>query len=124
MYLWDWTMAQGIGARNENFIASHLLKAVQFWTDAGLGNFGLYYLRDTLKREVDFLITKDNQPWFLVEAKTSEQRISPWLCYFQQQTKAPFAFQVSLDKPFVNRDCFIEGQPLLVPARTFLSQLI
>lgn len=124
VYLWDWTMAHTPGARNENFIASHLLKATQFWTDAGFGDFGLYYLRDTLKREVDFLVTQNDKPWFLVEAKTSEQGISPSLYYFQEQTKAPFAFQVAIDKPFVNRDCFIEGKPLLIPARTFLSQLI
>lgn len=124
VYLWDWTMAHGDGARNENFIASHLLKATQFWTDAGFGNYGLYYLRDTLKREVDFLVTKEDKPWLLVEAKTSTQSISPALYYFQEQVKAPFAFQISMDMPFVNRTCFVEGKPILVPARTFLSQLV
>lgn len=124
VFLWDWTMAPDTGARNENFIASHLLKATQFWTDRGFGSYELYYLRDTAKREVDFLVTKNDEPWFLVEAKTSDQGISPSLSYFQQQTKAPFAFQVSIDSPFIDRDCFIEGIPLRVPARTFLSQLI
>jgi hypothetical protein len=124
VFLWDWTMAQDVGARNENFIASHLLKATQFWTDRGFGSYELYYLRDTARREVDFLVTKNEEPWFLVEAKTSEQGISPSLSYFQKQTKAPFAFQVSIDGSFIDRDCFIEGSPLRVPARTFLSQLI
>lgn len=124
VYLWDWTMTHNLGARNENFIASHLLKAVQFWTDSGFGNFQLYFLRDTQKREVDFLVTKNDEPWFLVEAKNSAQSISSALYHFQEQTKAPFAFQVSLEKPFVDRDCFINGQPLVVPARTLLSQLI
>lgn len=123
-YLWDWTMAHDTGARNENFIASHLLKATQFWTDAGFGDFELYYLRDTAKREVDFLVTKNEEPWFLVEAKSSERGISPSLYYFQEQTKAPYAFQVAIDKPFVDRGCFIGGSPIQVPARTFLSQLI
>jgi len=124
VFLWDWTMTHNPGARSANFIASHLFKATQFWTDAGFGNFELYYLRDTAKREVDFLITKDDQPWFLVEAKTSAHGISPALHYFQGETKAPFAFQVSLDKPFVNQDCFLEGKPIHVPARTLLSQLV
>jgi predicted AAA+ superfamily ATPase len=124
VFLWDWTMTHSLSARTENFIASHLLKAVQFWTDAGFGDFALYYLRDTAKREVDFLVTKDDQPWFLVEAKTSAHGISPALHYFQKETKAPFAFQVFLDKPFVNADCFLEGAPIHVPARTFLSQLV
>ncbi len=117
-------MAHDIGARNENFIASHLLKATQFWTDSGFENFGLYYLRDLSKREVDFLVTKEDEPWFLVETKTSEQGISPSLYHFQEQTKAPFAFQVAIDKAFVDQDCFIEGPPISVPARTFLSQLV
>ena len=124
IYLWDWTMVKDVGARNENFIASHLLKAIQFWTDAGFGTYQLHFLRDTAKREVDFLVTQNQEPWFLVECKTSDQGISPSLYYFQQQTKASFAFQVSMQKPFVDRTCFIEGKPLLVPAQTLLSQLV
>lgn len=124
VFLWDWTMAQDLGARNENFIASHLLKATQFWTDAGFGDYQLYYLRDTAKREVDFLVTKDDKPWFLAEVKTSDHAISPSLYYFQEKTNAPFAFQISLNAPFVQRDCFIDHQPILVPARTLLSQLV
>lgn len=124
VYLWDWTIAQDPGARNENFVASHLLKATQFWSDAGFGDFGLYYLRDTAKREVDFLVTKNDEPWFLVEVKTSGKGLSPSLYYFQEQTKSPFAFQVAIEKPFADRDCFIEGPPIEVPARTFLSQLV
>jgi len=124
VFLWDWSMVQDLGARAENFIASHLLKATQYWTDSGLGSYQLYYLRDTQKREVDFLVTKDDKPWFLAEVKKSEQPISPSLHYFQEQTKAPFAFQVVLEAPYVDKDCFIEGKPLQVPARTLLSQLI
>ncbi len=124
IYLWDWSMAKDAGARNENFIASHLLKAVQFWTDAGFGDYGLYYLRDKLKREVDFLVSKNGEPWFLVETKTSEKGISPSLHYFQKETKAPHAFQVILERPYIDQDCFSRNDPVLVPARTFLSQLI
>lgn len=124
IYLWDWSMAKEIGARNENFVASHLLKAVQFWTDSGLGNYGLYYLRDKSKREVDFLVTKEGEPWFLVETKTADKGISPALHYFKKETKAPFAFQVSFERPFVDRDCFAIREPVFVPARTLLSQLV
>jgi predicted AAA+ superfamily ATPase len=58
-YLWDWTQCTDTGARNENFIASHLLKAVHFWTDLGLGSYDLHFLRDKEKREVDFLVSRD-----------------------------------------------------------------
>lgn len=64
VYLWDWSMAEGDGPRAENLVASHLLKAVQWWTDVGIGSFELFYLRDKAKREVDFLVARDEQPWF------------------------------------------------------------
>ena len=60
-YLWDWAYLKNPGARAENFVAVHLLKAVHFWTDRGFGEFGLHYLRDKEKREVDFIVTRDGR---------------------------------------------------------------
>jgi len=105
-YLWDWTMVNETGARNENMIACHLLKAVHFWTDIGLGNFGLYFLRTKDKREVDFLISRDEKPWFLVEVKTGDGPLNKNLSYFQKATLSRHAFQVTIDAPYVNADCF------------------
>lgn len=125
VFLWDWSIVKDPGARAENFIASHLLKATHFWTDVGLGHFGLYYLRDVDKREVDFIITRDGEPWFLVEVKLSANgAISPNLYYYQDQLSVPHAFQVVIDKAFVPRDCFEYRSPVIVPASTFLSQLV
>jgi hypothetical protein len=70
------------------------------------------------------LITKDEKPWILVEAKESDTRLSKSLTYFQSLTKAPFAFQVVNQEPYIDIDCFSLPQPIVVPARTFLSQLI
>jgi predicted AAA+ superfamily ATPase len=126
LYLWDWSLvsAEG-GARFENLVASHLLKSVHWWTDRGLGNFGLYFLRDKLGREVDFLVTKDNVPWFLVETKSGSARdLNPALGYFQNQVGAGHAFQVVARLPFVARDCFEHTSALIAPAATFLSQLV
>lgn len=126
-YLWDWSLCEDEGMRNENFIASHLLKAVHFWTDYGFGDFQLFYLRDKEKREVDFVITKNQKPWILVEAKsTNNKEISSSLKYFHHQTQAPYAFQVVMDLPFVDQDCFqkIYPHPIQVPAKTLLSQLV
>jgi len=125
IYLWDWSNVSDKGARYENFIASHLLKAVNYWTDTGLGDFNLFFLRDKLKREVDFLVTQNNHPWFLVEVKSSSNRnINPNLKYFQSKINAEFAFQVVNDLDFINQDCFTEKNPVIVPDVTFLSQLI
>ena len=124
-YLRDWSSLRDPGARAETLVACHLLKAVEGWTDLGLGDFDLGYLRDKEKREVDFVVVRDGDPWFLVEAKWGEAPLSPSLKHFQDQIGAPFAFQVQLDGAYVDRDPFTRsGRPLVVPARTFLSQLL
>lgn len=124
LYLWDWSVIEEEGRLYENMVASHLLKAVHFWTDRGMGEYDLYYLRTKDKLETDFLVTKNGKPWFLVEVKTKSQGLSPALYHFQEATKAPHAFQVAFDLPFVNRDCFEQKGPIVVPARTLLSQLV
>lgn len=122
-FLRDWAAVEDEGARAETFVACHLLKAVETWEDAGLGRFELRYLRDKEQREVDFLVVRDGKPWFLVEAKKGEGALSPALRYFQGRTKAAHAFQVVVDAPFVDADCFARKDPCVVPARTLLSQL-
>lgn len=125
IYLWDWSTVEDKGKKTENFIACHLLKAVNFWNDMGLGKYNLYYLRDKDKKEVDFLVTENNKPWFLVEVKSSaKESISKNLYYFQKQTGAKHAFQIVFDLPYVEKDCFEYTEPIIVPAKTFLSQLI
>ncbi|MEW5852578.1 MAG: AAA family ATPase [Myxococcota bacterium] len=122
-YLRDWSGVEDEGARAETLVACHLLKAVEMWTDLGLGQFDLFYLRDKEKREVDFVVIRNRKPWFLVDVKASDERLSPWLEHFQQQTRAEHAFQVVLGLPFVDADCFSRRAPTVIPARTFLSQL-
>jgi uncharacterized protein len=122
-FLRDWSGIDDTGQRAETFVACHLLKAVEGWTDLGLGSFELRYLRDKLKREVDFLVVRDRKPWFLVEVKTSDTRLSDSLAYFKQATKAKHAFQAVIEMPFVADDCFSRTDPVVVPARTLLSQL-
>lgn len=125
IYLWDWSLIQDKGHRMENFVASHLLKAVHLWTDRGFGEYDLYFLRDKEKREVDFLVTKNEEPWFLVEVKASANGgLSKSLFHFQKQLEAPHAFQVAFDLPHINKDLFSYSDPILVPATTFLSQLV
>ncbi len=122
-FLRDWSEVPDDGPRFESLVACHLLKAVETWTDQGLGNFELRYLRDKEKREVDFLVVRDEKPWFLVEAKVSDTVLSPSLRHFQDQIQAPHAFQVVRDLEFVQADPFLRERPTVVPARTLLSML-
>jgi predicted AAA+ superfamily ATPase len=124
IYLYDWSTLEDEGFRSENLAAVHLLKAVQLWTDLGFGEFSLHYLRDKLGREVDFLVARDKKPWFLVEVKTSGKRpLHGELYRFQDQTGAAHAFQLAMDLPYADEDCFSRKKPVIVPGLTLLSQL-
>jgi predicted AAA+ superfamily ATPase len=123
-FLRDWSGITDEGQRFETLMACHLLKATDGWTDLGYGQFELRYIRDKQKREIDFVITRDSKPWILVEAKLRDTRLSPALPHFQQLTGAAHAFQVVMHMPFVNANPFDRKGPLIVPARTFLSQLL
>lgn len=77
------------------------------------------------KREVDFLVTRNDEPWFLAEVKSSGKRgLNPNLAYFQDSLHTKHAFQVVFNMEYVECDCFAESQPVRVPAKTFLSQLV
>jgi uncharacterized protein len=121
-FLRDWSAIGSSSARRLTFIACHLLKAVEGWTDLGFGRFELCYVRDKSKREADFLVVRDGKPWFLVGVG-DEPRVMSVLQHFQECTRAAHAFQVVFDGAFTAADCFERHAPVAVSARTFLSQL-
>jgi predicted AAA+ superfamily ATPase len=123
-FLRDWSGLVDDGARAETLVACHLLKAVEGWTDLGLDDFELRYVRDKQKREVDFLVVRNRKPWFLVEVKMTETNLSPSLAHFQAQTKAAHAFQLVVTLPYQPADCFRVHRPVAVPAKTLLGQLL
>lgn len=91
IYLYDWTNIEDHGARFENLIASHLLKACHYWTDTGEGDFNLHYLRNKEKQEIDFLLVKDKKPWMMIECKLHETQIeSKKIDKFQSYFNCPY----------------------------------
>ena len=128
VYPWDWSPVQNEGARIESFVASHLFKAVHWWNDLGLGQFDLFYIRDTTQREVDFLISRDSEPWMIIEVKKSpKEPLSPALKHFAEVLRVPHAYQAVMEMDEVDADCFEAsriGKPIRVPLRTLLSQLV
>ncbi len=42
----------------------------------------------------------------------------------KNEIKAPYVFQVAIELPYIERNCFEEMTPVIVPAKTFLSQLV
>jgi len=104
LYLWDWSIIPETGPRFENFIASHLLKYCHFVEDTEGFSMDLKFLRDTDKREVDFVVLKDGKPLFAVECKTGEKKINPALFYFMERTQIPRFYQVHTgDKDYEKR---------------------
>jgi len=83
IYFFDTAQVEGDeGVRFENLVACALFKEVQYCTDALGGRLDLHYVRTKDGREVDFLITRDRQPSLLIEAKLSDEQISPHLAFF------------------------------------------
>jgi hypothetical protein len=58
-------------------------------SDFGFGAYELWYLRNKEKEEIDFLITENENPIFIVEAKCSDLSISPNLIKFQNALQIP-----------------------------------
>ena len=94
LYFWDWSEVSDHAARFENLIVSHFAKAVDFWNDAGLGRYGIYYIRDKQKRETDLLLTSNKKPALLVEVKLSDRTPSPSLLEHARQAGVPMLLQV------------------------------
>jgi hypothetical protein len=85
IYFYDYVRVPDQGARLENLVAAHLLKRAHFLQDSFGKKSGLFYLRDKEKREVDFLSTIDNKIEYLIEVKTSDDKLSPHLSYYQKR---------------------------------------
>jgi uncharacterized protein len=89
VYLFYLPRLKNRGARFENMVALELWRAVTSWNDLGLGEFGQHFIKNKEKQEVDFLLSRDYEPFLLVEAKLSEQEPSAPLRKFQQALKVP-----------------------------------
>lgn len=94
LYLWDWSMVPDPGARFENMVASQLLKYCHWREDTEGYRMELRYLRDTDRREVDFVVLQDGLPLFAVECKSGEKSIHQNLHYFAERTAIPLFYQV------------------------------
>ena len=78
----------------------------------------LRFLRDTDKREVDFVVLKDKKPIFAVECKRGDRSISPALYYFMERTEIPKFYQVHDGK----KD-YEKGGIRVIPIQAFCREL-
>ena len=96
LYMWDWSQVTSKGIRLENMVSNHLLKYCHFHEDYYGEKMELRFLRNTDKREVDFVVLKNKKPLFAVECKTGESHISKNVYYFRDRTNIPQFYQVHL----------------------------
>jgi predicted AAA+ superfamily ATPase len=120
LYFWDWSHVADPSARFENLVASQLLKYCHFVEDTQGFRMELRYIRDTDKREVDFVVLKDRRPVFAVECKTGEKKPCGAARYFRQRTPIPRFFQVHLGtRDYGNEDSDVR----VLPFRVFCKEL-
>jgi uncharacterized protein len=113
LYLWDWSEVKNPGAKFENMIASHLLKACHYWTDTGEGEFELYYLKTKDKKEIDFLVVKDGKPWLPIEAKLNDTTPSSSFKSFTKFLNTTAFYQI-VNKPNHLKTKTIQGKTVVV----------
>jgi len=114
LYLWDWSQVPGKGERFENLVARQLLKYCHFIEDTEGFRMELRFIRDTDRREVDFVVLKERQPLFAVECKSGEKSPSREIDYFRNRTAIPEFYQDHMGE----RD-FVDRQTRVMPFTTF-----
>ncbi len=75
-YFYDWTLCRDFPSRFENYVALELKILTELWSDEGISEFELYYVRTKEGKETDFLITRGNTPWCFFEVKTKDGAIA------------------------------------------------
>ena len=96
LYLWDWSVCGDEAARFENLVAANLLKFCHHLEDTAGEQMELRFIRDSVGREVDFVVLKNRKPMFGVECKLGERGLSSQIAYFAERTAIPKFYQVHL----------------------------
>ena len=116
LYFFDWSLLPNSGPRFENLLAVSLMRMAARFTEIGLGMFEVMYIRDTAKREVDFILVKDDKPLALFEAKESGGKIAPAIRHFGRTLNIP-CYQIVRD---LDRAETFPDNCILLPAASFL----
>lgn len=121
LFMWDWSLCRTDGARFENLVASNLLKYCHHIEDTLGDEMELCYLRDKMKREVDFVVLKNRKPVFAVECKSGEADISKHIAYFTERTEIPIFYQVHQGgKDYERKDL----RARVLPFRVFAAEIL
>jgi uncharacterized protein len=98
LYMWDWSLCENPAARFENIVASHLLKYCHLVEDTEGDEMSLRFVRDSVGREIDFIVLRNGKPEFGVECKSGGRGLSRNIVYFAARTNIPQFYQVHLEQ--------------------------
>lgn len=118
LYLWDWSGIADEGTRFENLVASQLLKTCHWIEDTRGHKMELRYLRDTSKREIDFVVLQDGIPLYAVEVKLRFKSVPPHFKYFRERTPIPRFYCVHMGS-----EDFEQGVFRILPFQKFVQEL-
>ncbi len=79
----------------------------------------LKFLRDTSKREIDFVVLKNKKLIFTVECTTGERSLFPHIKYSKEISSIPKFCQVHLG----DKDYVIDGNIRVLPFITFCPEV-
>jgi predicted AAA+ superfamily ATPase len=116
LYFSDWSLLFDAGRRFENLLAVALCRMAARFTESGIGEFEVCYIRDREKRKVDFVLAKDKAPIALFEAKTGDSSAGAGARYFSNRLSIPL-YQIVLRAQRVEA---FPGNCFLIPAANFL----
>lgn len=120
LYMWDWSVCSDAAVRFENLVASNLLKYCHLHEDQEGETMELNFIRDSVGREIDFVVVRNGKPLFGVECKTGEARLSKHVTYFAQRSPIPCFYQVHMGK----RDYEVsDARARVLPLATFATIL-
>jgi uncharacterized protein len=122
VYLFDYAAIEDPAKRFENMVALELFRAVTSWNDLGYGPFGLHFIRNQKKEEVDFLLTRKRRPLLLIETKSADMQVEAKLTRFQKQLGVPAVHLVDGGKKFIKLTAG-EQDVLVAPAHMWLPRL-
>jgi hypothetical protein len=89
LYFYDNGQVNGDdGARLENLVACALLREIDWIEDISGRRAALHFLRTKDGKEIDFLVVIDGRPALMVEAKWSDDTLSPHFASFSRFFKS------------------------------------
>lgn len=120
-YHYDWFLIPNESTRFENLVACHLYKWVHFKIDTEGRDMELRYFRDVDGREVDFVVTENRRPLFMVEAKWGDSAPSTSLKYLKLRFLKTAAYLISA----IGKKRFTSPEGIhVLPAVDYLKTLV